>query len=125
MSMALNMAEQVRARLEPEIPMETLLAQYLRGGLVHVEPGLVIMAHECHYGALTGEVSHEATPNAWFVRLAARVGSVQFSVGRVMLADFLRVVPARGHEWALWCRRGDGRLRAFRMESLQQKAGRN
>lgn len=125
MSMALNMAEMARQRLEPEVPMEELLGQYLRGGLVHVEPGLVLLAHECHFAPETGEVSHSHEPNAWFVRLAARVAAVQLEglkVGRWeggMLSDFLRIVPYP-HEWALWCRRADGRVRAHRMSALRK-----
>lgn len=129
MSMALYMAEQARARLEPEESLAGLFEAYARHGLLHVDSGLVLLAHECMFDPETGEVSHGAERNAWFVRLAARVTTMadrglRMADGSKMLEDFLRIVPTV-HEWALWCRRGENRVRAYRMRDLEMRAGRN
>jgi hypothetical protein len=126
MSMALYMAEQARARLEPEESLAGLFEAYARHGLLHVDSGLVLLAHECTFDPVTREVSHGPERNAWFVRLAARAGIRGRGTGggAQMLADFLRIVPTV-HEWALWCRRGEQRVRAYRMRDLQLRVARN
>jgi hypothetical protein len=117
--MALTIAEAARAQLEPDVSLSELLMQYMRNGLVHVEPGLVVLAHECHYASDEGKMTQDRPGNAWFIRLAARVGCRKLGYAE-MVKDFLRVIGGDPQTWLLWCRRNDGALRAHRMQDLQR-----
>lgn len=55
-------------------------------------------------------------PNAWFVYLAAA------SEHANPVREFMRVAT-RPREWALWHRRNESRIRAFKWESLGRKVG--
>lgn len=94
------------------------VGEYLAHGLVHVEPGCLLLARECHWDEAAQEARLEGAPNAWFVRLAVNAGRSD------ALREFLRVAPHR-HEWLVWARRGDGRARIFQWDRVARKAGYN
>ena len=74
---------------------------------------------------LASEVRYEdedvvgGEPNAWFVEL----GAANEACGNPV-KEFMRVAPWQ-HEYALWKRNGEQRIRAFSWDKLKRKVGLN
>jgi hypothetical protein len=95
-----------------------LLGRHMSGGFVWITPQVFLLASEERWNAEKQEIAiNDGSPaNAWFVRLAASAGHAN------PVGEFLRVAPHR-HQYALWCRRGEMRVRAFDWEKLIKKVG--
>ena len=93
---------------------------HLSCGFVWSTPAVFMLAREVYWDremqrfGLNGE-----EPNAWFVELAAANEACGNPVRELM-----RVAPWP-HEYALWCRRGEMRVREFRWDKLSRKVGLN
>jgi hypothetical protein len=92
-----------------------LVGTYIATGLVFCTPQVFLLAREVHWDGEMEQISiNDKEPNAWFVELGASAGHVN------PVREFMRVAT-RPHQWALWCRRGEMRVRAFDWETLAKK----
>jgi hypothetical protein len=91
------------------------LGWHLSSGLVWSSPNAFMLAHEVFWCPERQEVVHDETRrNAWFVVLAGG------AIGAGAVGELLRVAPHR-HEFALWSRRGESRVRSFNWDKLIKK----
>ena len=99
---------------------EECIGRHLSNGFVWSTPYCFMLASEVYWDkereafGLNGE-----DPNAWFVTLAASNEACASAA-----KEFMRIAPWK-HPWALWCRRGEMRVRAFDWEKLSRKVGLN
>lgn len=82
------------------------------GNVVIVRPDVFLMAEQVRWDNEAKRII-EGEPNAWYVRLAA--------VGHGIAWSQLFSAVAWSHDWVLWQRRNDGRLRAHRWDYLTTK----
>lgn len=89
---------------------------HLSCGYVWSTPEVFLLAREVHWDADREEIAinEDLERNAWFVTLAASVGSAN------PVREFLRIAPHK-RPWCLWCRRGEMRVRAFEWDKLSKK----
>ena len=93
----------------------TAVCLHMATGLVFVTPQIFLLAREVFWNNDSKTISSdEDTPNAWFVELGASSGH------KYAIKEFMRVAP-RPHKWAVWCRRGESRARAFDWSQLAKK----
>lgn len=116
--LALQKAKAWQEKHSPH-PFDKVLVWYLRNGVVWNQPDAFMLAIEAHWDEDTEQIISGREPNAWFVELAATSGKC-----RSVLAEMLRVAP-HPHQWAVWHRRNEPRLRAFDWNKLLRKAGLN
>jgi hypothetical protein len=111
---ALQIARDWHRRFIPTEDFASVVTDYLKEGVVYSSPQVFVCGRECFWD---GEDYHmDKTPNAWFVYMAAAVDQTS------PVREFMRVAN-RPHKWALWCRRNDGRVRAYDWETLAGKVG--
>jgi hypothetical protein len=109
---ALQIARDWHLRFIPTEDFASVITDHLKKGLVYSSPQVFICGRECFWD---GEDYHmDKTPNAWFVQMAAATGHTN------PVREFMRVA-SRPQHYALWCRRNDGRVRAFAWETLARK----
>lgn len=98
------------ARYEPNTDFGAAMVEAIKGGLLYSHDDLFVMGRETRWD---GEQIIEGEPNAWYITMAAARGGN--AILRVMdLAPY-------PHEWCLWRRRNDGRIRAHKWQDLIMK----
>jgi hypothetical protein len=91
---------------------EEVLGWHMSHGLVFCTTDMFLLARETHWD---GETCDDDKPsNAWFVELAAAVGSAN------PVREFMRVAP-RPHQFALWCRHNSFEVKAHEWAKLAKK----
>ena len=83
------------------------------GNVVIVRPDVFLMAHQLRWDNEAKQVV-EGEPNAWYVRMGA------VASGMAPHEAFTKATPWH-HEWVLWQRRDDGKIRARRWNDLATK----
>jgi hypothetical protein len=96
--------------------IEDRIAWHFARGLVWSTPDCFMLASEVRYD---NEQICGGEPNAWFVELGAATEACANPV-----REFMRVAPWE-HEYALWRRNNEPRVRAFSWDKLKRKVGLN
>jgi hypothetical protein len=96
--------------------LEQTLGWHLSNGVLHASPILFMLAREVFWDADKEEMRDDCRPNAWFVELAAGAGCTN------PVRECMRVVP-HPHQYALWCRHNQSKIRAFDWRKLARKVG--
>lgn len=108
---AWELAANWHARHFPNGNFGDAMAEAIRSGLLYAHADLFVMGKEVRWD---GRQIVDGEPNAWFAYLAAITGSAN-PILRVMdLAPY-------PHEYCLWMRRNDGRIRAHKWHDLIMK----
>lgn len=99
----------------PDTNFAAAVAESFQRDDVHVYScrDLFAMAQEVHWDSEQKQIT-AGKPNAWFTEMLAVTGTGN-PLHRIM------AIAPHPHEWCLWTRNNDGRVRACRWETVLEK----